>query len=235
MKTTDRINNSYLMTKLAVGNYATGLTPTTATSQPSAQEPRVPNIFGKTKIERGESPRVPDRWNGETGMQGKNYKSMDQVLQESAQPVAPRNLAGKTPAARGDAPRIPNAQVINPDNMDDIIQQAREPDPRYVQRMMSQGKDPVVPANATYAVNPTLGNTGGAARAIPVAPAAAAPTVDPNLAARLFQKTTGTAYNDKAKGDQAMMQRIQERLKGMGGNLGGMSDNQFALKMYGRK
>lgn len=185
-------------------------------TQPNeAPEPRVPNIFGKTKIERGESPREAQLFENQINPLFGDDRPIraDQILRDAAQPVAPRNLAGKTPAARGQAPRIPNASVVTPDNMDDIAQQAREVSPVYAQRMMSQGKDPVVPANASYAVNPSLGNTGAPARAIPVGPVAppAAPVkVAPNFNA-LFKQQHASSFDPNSAMDRAKMQKLKAR------------------------
>jgi hypothetical protein len=204
---------SELMEKLAVGNYLTMANANPAPIIREAPEPRVPNIFGKTRIERGEAPVEAQPWNPDTGMQGRQFKTMDQVINEAAEPVV-RNPLGKTPKARGEAPTVGPAQKVTVDNMDDIIQQAALPSPQYVQKMMSQGKDPVVPANASYAVNPSLGNTGAPARAIPVGPVAA--PVAPVKAApdfnALFKKMHASSFNPNSSMDRLKMQKLKARL-----------------------
>jgi len=205
---------SELMEKIAVGYFPSIPNANRAPIIREAPEPRVPNIFGKTKIERGDSPRQAQTWNPDTGVQGGKFKTMDEVINEAAQPAAPRNPLGRTPAARGDAPRISNAQKVTPDNADDMNLQAREISPVFTQKMMSQGKDPVVPANASYAVNPSLGNTGAPARAIPVGPVAApvAPIkVAPDFNA-LFKEQHASSFDPNSSMDRLKMQKLKARL-----------------------
>jgi hypothetical protein len=89
--------------------------------------------------------------------------------------------------------------------------------------MMSQGKDPVVPANASYAVNPSLGNTGAPARAIPVGPVAApvAAPVAPVKAApvkvapdfnALFKQQHASSFDPNSSMDRLKMQKLKARL-----------------------
>jgi hypothetical protein len=204
---------SELMEKIA---YQPLFTIPKSTQPDEAPETRVPNIFGKTKIERGEAPREAQLFKNQINPLFGDDRPIraDQILRDAALPVTPRNPLGKTPKARGEAPPVGPAQKVTLDNMDDIIQQASLPSPQYVQKMMSQGKDPVVPANASYAVNPSLGNTGAPARAIPVGPveAPAAPVkVAPDFNA-LFKEQHASSFDPNSSMDRLKMQKLKARL-----------------------
>jgi hypothetical protein len=206
---------SELMEKIAVGYFPSIPNANRAPIIREAPEPIVPNIFGKTKIERGEAPREAQLFENQINPLFGDDRPIraDQILRDAALPVTPRNPLGKTPKARGEAPPVGPAQKVTLDNMDDIIQQASLPSPQYVQKMMSQGKDPVVPANASYAVNPSLGNTGAPARAIPVGPVAApvAPVkVSPNFNA-IFKQQNASSFDPNSAMDRAKMQKLKAR------------------------
>lgn len=167
------------------------------------------NIFGKTKKERGESPREAQLFENQVVLGDDRPVRADKVIADAAKPVAPRNLLGQTPAQRGDAPRIPNARPINEDNMDSIEFEARKISPVYEQRRIAQGKSPVVPDNADYAVNPRIGNTGRPARAIVVDPLS---LVTPNTKTNYeawFRNNKGGAYNPNSKADYAEMAKLK--------------------------
>lgn len=55
---------------------------------------------------------------------------------------------------------------------------------------------------------------------------------DEALLNKLFQTTHGTSFNPKAKGDVKSMGEIKTLLNEMGGKLGKVTPNQFALQIY---
>lgn len=64
------------------------------------------------------------------------------------------------------------------------------------------------------------------------APPEARPVYDQELLSKLFKTTHGTSFNPKAKGDVKAMAEIETLLDEMGGELGNMTPNQFALQIY---
>jgi hypothetical protein len=221
MNITNRIHNSYLMTKLArqlVGRDLAQAQAREKNAPAPKAEPRIINPYGKTKIERGESPREALIWDTPEQRKSVGWANMDKELEMMAQPVPRRNPLGANPAARGDAPRIASTPRITSNNMIDILQKSREPDPRYLQRMAQQGKDPVVPSNADYAVNPALGNTGAPARAIPVGPTAPTPAPRPQVSEAdlqaQFKRNHRTSFDKDSPVDRRKMDALRKKLMG---------------------
>ena len=223
------------MTKLAVGNYATmgGSQNTANTPDPVSDFTRPAGFFGGNDRILADAALPSQSYINQQRLAGKlpqyeaEHGKVTGTVPNSSMKRGPFQYGDVTYAGGIKGSEIDGKLVLGDE---DIQAAAAQPSAVYQRRMQpgTQSRTVIDKIRADYGENPTI------PKATPVAEPAA-PTVDPNLAARLFQKTTGTAYNDKAQGDQAMMQRIQERLKGMGGDLGGMSDTQFALKMYGRK
>jgi len=224
------------MTKLAVGNYATmGVSQNTANrTEPITDFTRPASFFGGNDRILADAALPSQSYINKQRLVGKlpQYEAeqgkVTRTVPNSSMKRGPFQYGDTTYAGGIKGSEIDGKLVIGDDA---ILEAAAKPSAAYQRSMQpgTQSRTVIDKIRADYGENPTI------PKATPVAEPAAAPAVDPALVARLFQKTTGTAYNEKSKKDIAKMQEIQDRLKGMGGNLGGMSDTQFALKTYGRK